>query len=138
MSEATVKLLKSHFYRTLGDATFTFEELKTALARVETILSSRPLTSLFQFVHTNARTLPRLGDSPSTMPERDEATPSLNRLLRRRRVSRYRGICGRVTIVTLSQPITGTKKIVEFKRPKTSAKRGNFRSVTLSLFQFEW
>ena len=44
--EASVKLLKYHLNRTVGDSLFTYEQFNTYVVRIEAILNSRPLIPL--------------------------------------------------------------------------------------------
>ncbi|XP_050519814.1 uncharacterized protein LOC126893542 [Daktulosphaira vitifoliae] len=44
--ESAVKSIKTHFKRSFGEATLTYEELNTGLVRVEACLISRPYTPL--------------------------------------------------------------------------------------------
>jgi len=44
--EAAIKSIKHHLYRTLGNASLTYEELNTILIRIEACLNSRPITPL--------------------------------------------------------------------------------------------
>ncbi|XP_037957530.1 uncharacterized protein LOC119687323 [Teleopsis dalmanni] len=43
--EAAVKIAKSHLFRTLHGTKMTFEELTTALAEIEAVMNSRPLSA---------------------------------------------------------------------------------------------
>lgn len=87
--EAAVKSLKSHLYRTLGNASLTFEELNTILIRIESILNSRPLTSLPSHPSDLSVLTPGhflIGDALNSLPDRDERDVPTNRLSRWRRV----------------------------------------------------
>lgn len=87
--EAAIKSLKSHLYRTLGNASLTFEELNTVLVRIEAILNSRPITPLSTDPSDLSVLTPGhflIGDSLTALPERDETLTPQNRLTRWRRV----------------------------------------------------
>jgi len=90
--EAAVKSLKSHLYRTLGNASLTFEELNTILIRVEAILNSRPLTPLSSHPSDLSVLTPGhflIGDALNSLPDRDERDVPTNRLARWRRVVQF-------------------------------------------------
>jgi len=88
--EAAVKSFKSHLYKSLGNATLTYEELNTLLVRIEEILNSRPLTAL-SFDPSDISTFTPghflIGESLLALPERDETITSSNNLSRWKRVS---------------------------------------------------
>lgn len=90
--EAAVKSLKSHLYRTLGNASLTFEELNTILIRVEAILNSRPLTPLSSHPSDLSVLTPGhflIGDALNSLPDHDERDVPTNRLSRWRRVVQF-------------------------------------------------
>jgi len=90
--EAAVKSLKAHLYRTLGNASLTFEELNTILIRVEAILNSRPLTPLSSHPSDLSVLTPGhflIGDALTSLPDRDERDVPTNRLSRWRRVVQF-------------------------------------------------
>lgn len=88
--EASVKSVKSHLYKTVGNASLTYEELYTVLVRVEAILNSRPITPMSSdptdlSVLTPGHFL--IGNTPAALPERDVSATPPNRLTRWRRVT---------------------------------------------------
>lgn len=88
--ESSVKAVKFHLVRHLGDALLTFEELYTVLNRIEACLNSRPLTPLSTDpsdlnVLTPGHFL--VGGSLTCLPEKDVSTVPINRLRRWQRVT---------------------------------------------------
>ncbi|XP_025407359.1 uncharacterized protein LOC112681309 [Sipha flava] len=88
--KAAVKSVKTHLYKTLGNASLTYEELYTVLVRVEAILNSRPITPMSSdptdlSVLTPGHFL--IGNIPAALPELDVSTKPPNRLTRWRRVT---------------------------------------------------
>lgn len=83
MWESAIKSAKYHFYRLVGNANFTFEEMTTILTQIEAILNSRPLCPLssdpldFQCL-TPGHFL--IGTSLTAYPERDISQIPDNRL----------------------------------------------------------
>lgn len=85
-----MKSVKTHLYKTIGNASLTYEELYTVLVRVEAILNSRPITPLSSdptdfSVLTPSHFL--IGHTPAALPEDDVSTTPPNRLTRWRRVT---------------------------------------------------
>lgn len=81
--EATVKLFKHHFKRVIGDSLFTFEELTTFITEVESILNSRPITSLTSDPNDSLALSPAhylIGKPLTTLPEGDMTCVPANRL----------------------------------------------------------
>jgi hypothetical protein len=81
--EATVKLFRHYFKRVVGDSLFTFEELNTFIAEVESIINSRPITSLSSdpndmLVFSPAHYL--IGKPLTALPESDLSSVPLNKL----------------------------------------------------------
>jgi len=81
--EVTVKLFKHHFKRVVGDSLFTFEELNTFVTEVESIVNSRPITSLSSdpndlLVLSPAHYL--IGKPLTALPESDLSSVPANRL----------------------------------------------------------
>lgn len=81
--EAAIKSAKHHLYRVVGETQLTFEEFSTALASVEGILNSRPLTALSNGPADIACLTPGhflIGDSLPAYPEKDISEVPNNRL----------------------------------------------------------
>lgn len=81
--EAAVKSFKQHFYRTVGDDLFTYEDLQTYVIEIEGILNSRPLTPLSTDPQDLRPLTPfhfLIGDSPQALPEIDLSGQPANRL----------------------------------------------------------
>ncbi|KAH8321117.1 hypothetical protein KR067_001483 [Drosophila pandora] len=88
--EAAVKTAKHHLYRAVGPAVLGFEELRTLLCRIASIINSRPLVSISENpadldVLTPAHFLN--GGPPSTFIEPDLTALNFNRLYGWQRVS---------------------------------------------------
>ncbi|XP_043267662.1 uncharacterized protein [Venturia canescens] len=70
--EAAVKSVKYHLRRTIGDASFTFEEFTTLLTQIEGILNSRPLEPLSDDPDDYSVLTPGhflIGDTLTSIPE---------------------------------------------------------------------
>lgn len=90
--EAAVKSMKNLLYRVLGEARLTFEELSSVLTRIESCLNSRPITPMSSDPSDLSYLTPGhflIGDTLTSVPERDETTTPDNRLDRWRRVTKY-------------------------------------------------
>ena len=70
--ESTVKCMKFHLKRTIGQATLKYEELTTLLARIEAVLNSRPL------VHADSDDLPYLSPGHFLIGRPLNAVPEVN------------------------------------------------------------
>jgi len=67
--------MRNLLYKVLGEAKLTYEEMSTALTRVEACLNSRPITPMSSdptdlTVLTSSHFL--IGDAITAVPERDE------------------------------------------------------------------
>ncbi|XP_039315352.1 uncharacterized protein LOC120359941 [Solenopsis invicta] len=81
--ELTVKSFKHHLKRVIGDSLFTYEELETFTTEVESILNSRPITSISTdpndlLVLSPAHYL--IGKPITSLPESDLLSVPENRL----------------------------------------------------------
>lgn len=88
--EAAVKSVKTHLYRTVGNANMTYKELNTVVVQVEACLNSRPLCMLSSDPSDLKALTPAhflTGDSLISIPEPDITTTPMNRLNRWRRVT---------------------------------------------------
>ncbi|XP_022170758.1 uncharacterized protein LOC111034046 [Myzus persicae] len=89
--EASIKSIKYHLYRTLGNASLTYEELNTILIRIEACLNSRPITPLSTDPSDLSYLTPGhflIGDSLIAIPEPDLNNTPMNRLNRWQQISR--------------------------------------------------
>lgn len=85
LSEAGVKSVKTHLYRVVGAQILTFEEFYTFLTQIESLLNSRPLTTLSEDPNDFAPLTPGhfLTMEPLTsFPEPELSAVPLNRLTR--------------------------------------------------------
>lgn len=81
--EAAVKSFKHHFYRTVGNLLFSYEELYTYITEIEAILNSRPITPLSSDPKDLNALSPAhflIGDSLTTLPNQDLSHIQQNRL----------------------------------------------------------
>jgi len=81
--ESTVKLFKHHFKRVVGDFLFTFEELTTFTVEIESILNSRPITSLSSDPNDVLALIPAhylIGKPLTSLPENELSSVPANRL----------------------------------------------------------
>lgn len=88
--ESAVKSMKTHLYRTVGNANMTYEELNTVVIRIEACLNSRPLCPLSSDPSDLSALTPGhflTGDSLCAIPEPDLTATPMNKLNRWRRVS---------------------------------------------------
>ena len=91
--EAAVKSFKYHFYRSIGEKLFTFEELGTYVTEIEAILNSRPITPLSSDPNDLRSLSPAhflIGDSFMSIPEYDLSEIAANRLSNWQNVQRVK------------------------------------------------
>jgi hypothetical protein len=91
--EASVKSLKNHLKRVIGDAHLTFEAFSTVLTQIEAILNSRPLTPMSNDPNdlsclTAGHFL--IGDSMTSFPHPDLQEVPSNRLTQWQRIEQLR------------------------------------------------
>ncbi|CAI6346834.1 unnamed protein product [Macrosiphum euphorbiae] len=89
--EASVKSIKTHLYRVLGESHLTYEELNTILIKIEAVLNSRPLTPLSSDPMDATPLTPAhflIGEPTCSVPEPDLSSVPDNRLKRWQRVTR--------------------------------------------------
>lgn len=83
--EAGVKSFKHHLRRVLGRRSFTLEELSTAVAQIEGILNSRPLSPMSSHPQDLSSLTPGhflVGEPMYSIPEPDYTEHPINRLTR--------------------------------------------------------
>ena len=81
--EAAVKSFKNHYYRTIGDKLFTYEELLTYTTEIEAILNSRPITPISEDPNDLRALTPAhflIGDTFTNIPEVNVMNVPVNRL----------------------------------------------------------
>ncbi|XP_058840761.1 uncharacterized protein LOC131696228 [Topomyia yanbarensis] len=81
--EAAVKAFKHHFYRIMGQTIYVFDDFRTAVAQIESILNSRPLVPMSNHPEDlNALTPGHflVGESQFSLPEPDHSSTPTNRL----------------------------------------------------------
>jgi len=89
--EASVKSIKTHLYRVLGESHLTYEELNTILIKIEAVLNSRPLTPLSSDPMDATPLTPAhflIGEPTCSVPEPDLSAVPDNHLKRWQRVTR--------------------------------------------------
>ncbi|XP_051171031.1 uncharacterized protein LOC127287922 [Leptopilina boulardi] len=81
--EAGVKSFKGHFYKTVDDKLFTYEELITYSSEIEAVLNSRPITPLSEDPNDLRALTPAhflIGDTFTNLPELNLTDLPVNRL----------------------------------------------------------
>ncbi|XP_025833693.1 uncharacterized protein LOC112905445 [Agrilus planipennis] len=81
--EAAVKSFKSHLYRTVANALFTYEQFNTCIIEIEAILNSRPLVPISSDPNDLVALTPAhflIGDSLMSFPEPDYRDVYQNKL----------------------------------------------------------
>ncbi|XP_050059727.1 uncharacterized protein LOC126551012 [Aphis gossypii] len=88
--EASIKSIKTHLYRVLGECYLTYDELNTILIKIEAVLNSRPLTPLSSDPLDATPLTPAhflIGEPTYSLPEPDLSSVLDNRLKRWQRVT---------------------------------------------------
>lgn len=88
--EASIKSIKTHLYRVLGETHLTYDELNTILIKIEAVLNSRPLTPLSSDPLDATPLTPAhflIGEPTCSLPEPDLSSVPDNRLKRWQRVT---------------------------------------------------
>ncbi|XP_059056144.1 uncharacterized protein LOC131850012 [Achroia grisella] len=89
--EASVRSIKFHLKRILGNTTLTYEEMATVTAQVEACLNSRPISPISDDINDLQPLTPGhflIGVPPIIVPERSYITDNINRLNRWQLVQR--------------------------------------------------
>ncbi|XP_076220952.1 uncharacterized protein LOC116434377 [Nomia melanderi] len=92
--EAAVKSFKHHLIRVVGTDLFTYEEFNTLIIQIESILNSRPLTPLSSDPNDLIAFTPGhflIGDSLTSLRERDFTDTSANRLSTWQHIQKVKG-----------------------------------------------
>jgi len=114
LRESAVKSMKSHLYRTVGNANMTYEELNTVVIRVEACLNSRPLWPLSSEPSDLSAITPGhflTGDFLIAIPEPDITATPINKLNRwLERLSKYGHAGKKSTWVNYNKEINGQAK----------------------------
>ena len=93
--EASVKSMKHHLKRAVGDRIFTFSELSTILVEIEVCLNSRtlsPLSSDIEDMHALTPSHFVIGETPTLIPDEEPADVPENRLDRLHLMQKVRNI----------------------------------------------
>lgn len=83
--EASVKLIKFHLKRVLGNTTLTYEEMSTVTAQIEACVNSRPISHISDDPSDITPLTPGhflIGEAPITVPEETYLQTNTNRLSR--------------------------------------------------------
>lgn len=83
--EASVKLIKFHLKRVLGNTTLTYEEMSTVTTQIEACINSRPISHISDDPSDITPLTPGhflIGEAPITVPEETYLQTNTNRLSR--------------------------------------------------------